>query len=263
MGPGLRRDDASANLMPTSSDALKNFTGSLVLAGAGKMGGAMLSGWLDGGLDPKRVTIIEPYPSDDTRGFVARGVQLNPDLKSIGTADVLVMAVKPQMFRDAGLSATYAGSLSGLIAAFGDEYIRYKKEINAITDEPIINTITGAEPIGPVNYLDIVAVIPATGNTIAKLANGIVDTPALMAIKAQLRNQKPVVIGISTNDALSLNAKNIGLLLNMKNIYFIPFRQDNPQVKANSILFDMEKTVDTICLALQGKQIQPVLLGPA
>lgn len=138
-----------------------------------------------------------------------------------------------------------------------------KKEIISITDEPIINTITGAEPIGPVNYLDIVAVIPATGNTIAKLANGIVDTPALMAIKAQLRNQKPVVIGISTNDALSLNAKNIGLLLNMKNIYFIPFRQDNPQVKANSILFDMEKTVDTICLALQGKQIQPVLLGPA
>jgi len=138
-----------------------------------------------------------------------------------------------------------------------------KNEINAITDEPIINTITGAEPIGPVNYLDIVAVIPATGNTIAKLANGIIDTPALMAIKAQLRNQKPVVIGISTNDALSLNAKNIGLLLNMKNIYFIPFRQDNPEVKANSILFDMEKITDTICLALQGKQIQPVLLGPA
>lgn len=85
-----------------SSDALKNFTGSLVLAGAGKMGGAMLSGWLDGGLDPERVTIIEPYPSDDTRGFVARGVHLNPDMKSIGTADVLVLAVKPQMFRDAG-----------------------------------------------------------------------------------------------------------------------------------------------------------------
>ena len=86
----------------TSSDALKNFTGSLVLAGAGKMGGAMLSGWLDGGLDAKRVTIIEPYPSDDTRAFVARGVRLNPETKDIGTADVLVLAVKPQMFRDAG-----------------------------------------------------------------------------------------------------------------------------------------------------------------
>ncbi|EKS36892.1 pyrroline-5-carboxylate reductase [Afipia broomeae] len=86
----------------TSSDALKNFTGSLVLAGAGKMGGAMLSGWLDGGLDAKRVTIIEPFPSDDTRDFVARGVRLNPETKDIGTADVLVLAVKPQMFRDAG-----------------------------------------------------------------------------------------------------------------------------------------------------------------
>ena len=88
--------------MTTSSDALKNFTGSLVLAGAGKMGSAMLSGWLDGGLDANRVTIIEPYPSDDTRGFVARGVHLNPDIKGAGTADVLVLAVKPQMFRDAG-----------------------------------------------------------------------------------------------------------------------------------------------------------------
>jgi pyrroline-5-carboxylate reductase len=88
--------------MTTSSDALKNFTGSLVLAGAGKMGGAMLSGWLDGGLDPRRVTIIEPHPSGETHGFVARGVHLNPDFKTIGTADILVLAVKPQMFRDAG-----------------------------------------------------------------------------------------------------------------------------------------------------------------
>lgn len=86
----------------TSSDALKNFTGSLVLAGAGKMGGAMLSGWLAQGLDPKRVAVIEPHPSDETRAFVSRGVRLNPETKDIGTADVLVLAVKPQMFRDAG-----------------------------------------------------------------------------------------------------------------------------------------------------------------
>ncbi len=138
-----------------------------------------------------------------------------------------------------------------------------KKEINEITDEPIINTIVAAEPIGPVGYLDIVAVIPATGNTIAKLANGITDTPALMAIKAQLRNNKPIVIGISTNDALSINARNIGMLMNMKNIFFVPFRQDNPMAKANSVLFDMEQIVDTIYLALQGKQLQPILLGPA
>jgi pyrroline-5-carboxylate reductase len=88
--------------MTKSSDALKNFQGSLVLAGAGKMGGAMLSGWLAQGLDPKRVVVIEPHPSDETRAFASRGVQLNPETKDVGTADVLVLAVKPQMFRDAG-----------------------------------------------------------------------------------------------------------------------------------------------------------------
>jgi len=137
-----------------------------------------------------------------------------------------------------------------------------KKQIKEITDRPIINTIVGAEPIGPQQLLDIVVVIPATGNTIAKLANGIVDTPALMAVKAHLRNQRPVVIGISTNDGLSINARNIGLLLNMKNIYFIPFRQDNPQNKANSVISALEYTVDTIAYALKNKQIQPVMLGP-
>lgn len=88
--------------MTVSSDALKNFSGTLVLAGAGKMGGAMLSGWLSGGLDPARVTIIEPHPSDDTRAFAARGVTLNPDTATAGATDVLVLAVKPQTFRDAG-----------------------------------------------------------------------------------------------------------------------------------------------------------------
>ncbi len=84
------------------SDALKNLTGTIVLAGAGKMGGAMLSGWLSQGLDPKRVVVIEPHPSDETRGFVTKGVKLNPATKDIDAADVLVVAVKPQMFREAG-----------------------------------------------------------------------------------------------------------------------------------------------------------------
>lgn len=136
-----------------------------------------------------------------------------------------------------------------------------KKQVKDITGGPIINTIVDAEPIGPQKLLDIIAVMPATGNTVAKLANGIVDTPALMAIKAHLRNQRPVVIGLSSNDALGINAKNIGLLLNMKNIYFIPFRQDNPHAKANSLVAALEYAVDTIACALQGKQLQPVLLG--
>ncbi|WP_061213385.1 dipicolinate synthase subunit B [Syntrophomonas wolfei] len=138
-----------------------------------------------------------------------------------------------------------------------------KKEIKEITDRPLINSIVGAEPIGPQKLLDIVVVMPATGNTIAKLANGIVDTPALMAVKGQLRNQRPVVIAISTNDALGINARNIGMLINTKNIFFVPFRQDNPLEKVNSLVACMDKAVDTVILALQGKQIQPVLLGPA
>ncbi|WP_156204701.1 dipicolinate synthase subunit B [Candidatus Syntrophocurvum alkaliphilum] len=137
-----------------------------------------------------------------------------------------------------------------------------KSALGNITKKPIINTIVGAEPIGPQKFLDIVVIVPATGNTIGKLANGIVDTPALMAAKAQLRNQRPVVVAVSTNDALSINAKNIGLLLNMKNIYFVPFRQDDPVGKANSVVADLDRLIDTIVCALRGKQIQPVMLGP-
>jgi dipicolinate synthase subunit B len=138
-----------------------------------------------------------------------------------------------------------------------------KAALKKITSKPIINTIVGAEPIGPQKKLDIVLVMPATGNTIAKLANGIVDTPALMAIKAHLRNQRPVVIAVSTNDALGINAKNIGLLLNMKSIYFVPFRQDDPFNKANSVVAKLDLIFETTLCALQGKQIQPLMLGPA
>ncbi|MDD4803238.1 MAG: dipicolinate synthase subunit B [Syntrophomonas sp.] len=136
-----------------------------------------------------------------------------------------------------------------------------KQFLRQVTDKPIINTIVGAEPIGPQKLLDVVLVMPATGNTIAKLAGGIVDTPALMAIKAHLRNQRPVVIAISTNDGLGINARNLGILLNTKNIYFVPFRQDDPYQKANSILANLDLVVDTTICALRGKQIQPLLLG--
>lgn len=136
-----------------------------------------------------------------------------------------------------------------------------KQFLGEISAQPIINTIVGAEPIGPGRLLDLVVVMPATGNTIAKLANGIVDTPALMAIKAHLRNQRPVVIAISTNDALGLNARNLGVLLNTKNIYFVPFRQDDPYQKGNSLVANLDQVVDTAICALQGKQIQPLILG--
>ncbi|HPF20972.1 MAG TPA: dipicolinate synthase subunit B [Syntrophomonas sp.] len=138
-----------------------------------------------------------------------------------------------------------------------------KAALKQISSRPLINTIIGAEPIGPQKMLDIAVVLPATGNTIAKLANGIVDTPALMAIKAHLRNQRPVVIAVSSNDALGINARNIGLLLNMKMIYFVPFRQDDPLNKPNSVVARLDLLLDTTVCALQGRQIQPIMLGPA
>ena len=117
-----------------------------------------------------------------------------------------------------------------------------------------------AEPIGPSACLDILLIAPCTGNTLAKLANGITDTSVLMAAKAHLRNQKPLVISISTNDALGMNFKNIGLLYNTKNIYFVPFGQDNPEKKPNSLIARTELTAKTLELALEGKQIQPVIV---
>lgn len=122
-----------------------------------------------------------------------------------------------------------------------------------------IRTIVEAEPIGPNNYLDAMVIAPCTGNTAAKLCNGIVDTPVLMAAKAHMRNRKPLVIAISTNDALGMNFKTIGQLMNMKNIYFVPFSQDSPKNKPNSMISDLDLLPDTIEEALRGKQIQPVI----
>ncbi|MGE5417212.1 MAG: dipicolinate synthase subunit B [Acidobacteriota bacterium] len=137
-----------------------------------------------------------------------------------------------------------------------------REELQEVVDHPIIDSITGAEPIGPRKLFDVLVVAPCTGNTLAKLANGITDTPALMAVKAHLRNQRPVVIAVSTNDGLGLNAKNLGYLLGAKSIYFVPFGQDNPSEKANSIVARMDMILETVMLALKGEQIQPVLLGP-
>lgn len=136
----------------------------------------------------------------------------------------------------------------------------FKEIVENLTENKVINTITGAEPIGPKEMLDIVVIAPCTGNSLAKLATGITDTPVIMAAKAHLRNQKPVIVAISTNDGLGTNGKNIGLLLNTQNIYFVPFRQDNPIKKQNSIVADMDKIYDTILTALKGRQIQPIII---
>lgn len=124
----------------------------------------------------------------------------------------------------------------------------------------VIDTIEAAEPIGPQKMADLLVIAPLTGNSTAKLALGITDTPVLMAAKSHLRNQRPVVLAVSSNDGLSGSAKNIGLLLNTRNIYFVPFGQDDPQRKPNSLVADMSKLPETVAAALAGKQLQPLLL---
>lgn len=132
-------------------------------------------------------------------------------------------------------------------------------QIEGICDRTIIKTIEDAEPIGPKKMLDILIIAPCTGNTLAKLALGITDTPVTMAAKSHLRNNRPVLIGVSTNDALGASAKNIGYLLNYKNIYFVPMSQDNYEKKPNSIVCDFTKIPEALESALQGKQLQPIL----
>ncbi|HLS24073.1 MAG TPA: dipicolinate synthase subunit B [Pseudogracilibacillus sp.] len=136
----------------------------------------------------------------------------------------------------------------------------WNKKLEDLTGNKIINTIVDAEPVGPELNFDLIVVAPCTGNTTAKLANAITDTPVTMACKAQLRNQKPIVLAIATNDGLGANGKNIGLLLNMKNVYFVPFTQDDPKGKPNSLVADFTLIEQTIEATLHGKQLQPVLL---
>ena len=133
-------------------------------------------------------------------------------------------------------------------------------KIETITGKKIIHTIQGAEPIGPKALTDIMIVAPCSGNTMAKLACDIIDTPATMAVKSHLRNNLPVVIAPSTNNGLGANAVNIANLLNRKNYYFVPFRQDNPITKPRSIVFDSEYIIETIEYALDNEQIEPILL---
>lgn len=131
--------------------------------------------------------------------------------------------------------------------------------IETICKNPIIKTVKEAEPIGPKGYLDILVIAPCTGNTLAKLASGIADTSVTMAAKAHLRNQKPVLIAPSTNDGLGNAAKNIGVLLNNKNLYFVPFGQDDPVKKPNSLVADMTKILPGLEAAIVGEQLQPIL----
>lgn len=135
----------------------------------------------------------------------------------------------------------------------------HKRRLRELTGREIVTSIRDAEPLGPTEPMDALLIAPCTGNTLAKLASGITDTAVTMAAKAHLRNGKPVVIALSTNDGLSGSAENIAKLLNRKNYYFVPFRQDDPMKKPRSLQADFSLLAETVRAALSGSQIQPII----
>ncbi len=134
------------------------------------------------------------------------------------------------------------------------------EQIENICGKKVVMTIADAEPIGPKKLFDILVVAPCTSNTLAKLALGITDTPVTMAVKSHVRNMKPVVIAISTNDALGASAKNIGYLQNTRNFYFVPYSQDDFEAKPFSMVAHFELIPHTISAALEGRQLQPIII---
>lgn len=170
----------------------------------------------------------------------------------------LIFPVMELLCRDYSVTPVFSYNAATTDSRFGKaaDHLSVAQEICGAAP---ITTISAAEPIGPKQLFDILVIAPCTGNTLAKLAHGIADTPVTMAAKSQLRNGRPVLIAVSTNDALSGAAENIGKLLNRKNIYFVPFRQDDPIAKPTSMVADFSKIPHAIECALQQKQIQPLL----
>lgn len=136
----------------------------------------------------------------------------------------------------------------------------FRERIEAICGRPAVDTIAGAEPIGPRRLLDLLILAPCTGNTLAKLAAGVADTPVTLVCKAHLRNARPVLVAVSTNDGLAANAAAIGRLLARRHFYFVPFGQDDPEKKPTSLVADMNAIPEAADAALRGEQLQPVLL---
>jgi len=171
--------------------------------------------------------------------------------------------VMPQIkrFVDAGANVIPIVSQSIVMTdtRFGTSQ-HWQEQLRELTGNELIASIVDAEPLGPSKRIDVLAVAPCTGNTTSKLANALTDGPVLMAAKAQLRNGRPLVLAISTNDGLGLNAANIAKLLVAKNVYFVPFGQDNPQGKPNSLVARMDLVMETCEEALLGRQLQPMII---
>lgn len=180
---------------------------------------------------------------------------------SFCTFDKILLEIENLVKEEANVTAILSYNSQKIDCRFGNADVFIEKVRNTTGNEPVLS-IEKAEPLGPKHMLDILVIAPCTGNTTAKLTNGIIDTPVLMAAKGHLRNGKPLVISLSTNDALSLNFKNIGMLLNMKNVYFVPFGQDNCKAKPYSMISHTDLIIPTLEEALEGRQLQPVLQSP-
>lgn len=173
----------------------------------------------------------------------SKAIQTIQDLVDLG------VNITPIMSFNAYDTSTRFGEASAIIS-----------QIESITGKKIINTIAAAEPLGPKNMIDALLIAPCTGNTLAKLNYGITDTPVTLAAKSLMRNGKPIIICLATNDGLGANLKNVGGLLNKKGIFFVPLGQDSPIVKPYSLVADFSQIQPTLDAALIGEQIQPVLL---
>lgn len=196
---------------------------------------------------------------------VKRSEIKKPRLGFAFTGSFCTFARSIELMRE--LSATYeilpifSFNAASMDTRFG-EAADWIEKVKEITGKEVIRDIQGAEPIGPMRMTDIILVSPCTGNTLAKLAHSIVDTPVTMAVKSHLRNNLPVVIAVSTNDALSGCAKNIGLLENTRNYYFVPMGEDDHRQKPSSLVARFELAPLAISCALSGVQLQPMLLSP-
>jgi len=152
-----------------------------------------------------------------------------------------------------------SGAAGSIDSRFGAA-AAFRARIEAICRRPVWDSLAQVEPIGPKKLLDLLVIAPCTGNSLAKLAAGVADTPVTLACKAHLRNGRPVVLAVSTNDGLGANARSIGTLLDRKHFYFVPFGQDDPEKKPASLVADMSRVPETVAAALAGRQLQPLLL---
>jgi dipicolinate synthase subunit B len=175
------------------------------------------------------------------------------------TYDAVFPEIERLVNEGAEVIPVVTSTVKNTVTRFGDgeDWI---KRIEEVTGNTVVDTIVKAEPLGPKLPLDCMIIAPLTGNSMSKFANAMTDSPVLMAAKATLRNHRPVVVGISTNDALGLNGVNLMRLISTKDIYFIPFGQDDPEKKPKSMVARMNRLLDTVEAAMEGKQLQPVVV---